>query len=183
MSVVGHRGRVATQLLLHYRHTYAFAPDVELFDSSSTECVGSTEDYLIAGFLELVSEFSDSGSFAYAVYADHHDNIWVVRFRNLKVIKIAVKVVFGEELGDLFAEQLIELSRADLFVALYTSLDTLNDFECGLNAYIAGDEDLFKVVEHIVVNLGLACNCVFKFAPHPLFSFLKTCVELFFLFA
>ena len=56
-----------------YIHT--LGPDLQLFDSGSTEGITCTQHDGVALLLELVGELTDGGGLPYPVHPDDHDDV------------------------------------------------------------------------------------------------------------
>ena len=97
-------------------------------------------------------------------------------------IVVILSMVFAQKRRYLVAKNAIELGSRDILIASHTLLDTLNDFQSGINAHIAGDKDLFEVVEHIVVDFRLTSNSTCQLRKNTLLGLLKTLIESLLLF-
>ena len=101
--------------------------------------------------------------------------------REIPIIVI-LSMVFAQKRRNLVAKNSIELRSRNILIASHTLLDTLNDFQGGINSDIAGDKDFFEVVEHIVVNFRLTSNSTCQLRKNTLLGLLKTLIESLLLF-
>ena len=169
-------------MLLHHRHVNAFAPYFKLFDGSRAECVGGTKHNFVAGLLELIGKLADGCGFAHAVHAHNHNDVRLLdALRQLKVVGGGARC-FGEHLGDFVAQQSVQFSRIDIFVARNAVAYAVDDFQSSVNANVRGDERLFEFVEQIVVDGRFAGNGTRYLTEKALLGLFESFVEGLFLF-
>ena len=60
-------------------------------------------------------------------------------------------------------------------------LNAVDDFERGFHSYIAGNKCFFEIIQHLIIDSGLADNGVTDFAQYAFFTFLKTLIKCLFL--
>lgn len=174
---------VGAHFLLDDGHAYALAPDIELLDGSSAECVGSTEIHLFAVLLELVCQLADGGGFAHTVYANNHYDVWRVGQSRFERHGLG-SIVFCQQAANLLLQHLVQLVGPDVFVAVYALLYLGNHAGSGFDTDVGSYKHLLQIVENLVVYLALADNGASQFRKNILFCFLKTLIEgLLFLFS
>ena len=179
-GVESHRGRVRAHLLLDNRYTHALAPNTELLYGSSTEGVCSAQIYFLTSLLELPGQFTDGSGLSHAIYTYNENDIGLVVTGQIPVI-IVFGIVFCQQFCDLIAQNTIELRGADILIARYTRLDAFDDFQSGIYTYITGDEHLFKIIKHIVIDLRFTSYRTREFIKHAGLGFLKALIECFLL--
>ena len=181
-GVEGHRRGVGADLLLHHGHVGAPAPLLKLLYGGGTESVGGAEHHLVSGTLELGGHLADGGCLAHAVDSHHHYHVGTVSGGDGEIfLRRDLGVVLGKHLGYFLAQQVVELGRADIFVARHTLLETLDDAQCRVDADIRGHEDFLKLVEHVVIDLRLSGYGMRDAVEKAAFGLFKPLVESLFL--
>ena len=179
--VKSHRSRIAAHLLLHHRHAYALTPDAELLNSGCTEGVCSTQVHFLASLFELPGKLSDGGCLAHTVHTYDKYHVRFVVWRQIPVI-IVFRVVLCQQFGYLVTENRIQFRGAYVFVTGNPFLDSPDNLQGRIHANVAGDKHLFKIIQHIVINLRLASNGTRQFIKHTRLGFLQALIECFLLF-
>ena len=72
--VINYCGRVAALVLLNNVCTASLCPDIQLVNSSGTECIGGSKSYLFAALHEVIGKLTDGCGFANTVNTDYKDN-------------------------------------------------------------------------------------------------------------
>ena len=99
----------------------------------------------------------------------------------MEIFQFALKGGLFKHFAHHVDEHVAELLGADIFVAGGAFLEPVDDLHSSVDADIARDESLLKIVEDIVVDLALSGYGVRNFAPHSLLRFLQAGVERFLL--
>ena len=186
-GVVGHRGGVAVEFLLHYLHVGAACPFLELLDGGGAESVGGAEDNLVSGGLVLRGEFADGGGLAYTVDTHHKHDVRAFTLGDVEVAlalrgTVAARSV-GHHIGNDVVEQAVQLLGANVFVAGDTLFEVVDDFDGCLHTHIRRDKDFFELVKKVLVDGAAAQRRAPDFVEKALLGLFKTFVErLFFLF-
>ena len=68
-------------------------------------------------------------------------------------VVIIFRIILSQQIGDLIAENAVQLRGAHILVSSHTLLDALDDFQGGVHTDITRYQHLFQIVKHIVVNL------------------------------
>ena len=163
--------------MLDHGDTGTLTPDVELFDSGGAEGVGCAEHHLVSGGFELGGEFADGGGLAHSVDTHNHYHMGMVAFRNGEVLFGRLIVVFSEKFADFLTEELVKLRGVDIFVAGHTGLDAFDDFKGCVDPYVRGDEHLFEVVKHVIVDFRFSGDGSCDFREETLLGAVKPLVE------
>ena len=173
--IKGYAGRITAHLLFDDRHTYPLTPDTELLHSSSTERVGSSQIYLFTGLFELPGKFPYRRSLANAIHTYHQYHIWLMITWQIPVV-IIFRIVLSQQICNLLLQDAVQFRCWHIFVTSHTFLDTLNDLQRGIHTYVTGDQHLFQIVQHIIVNLRFTSNGTGEFIKHTRFRFLQSLV-------
>ena len=179
--VESHGSGVSALTLLHNRNSYPISPDLELTDGGGTEGVRSTQHDLLASVLEVVGQLADGGCLAHAVHTHNHDDIRLLVGRDVEGGAVA-RLVLLEQAHDLLFQYGIELAGAHVFVAGHARLYALDNLQGGLDAHVGGDEDLLKVVEHLVVDGRLANDGFGNAGEDAGLGLFKSFIEVFLVF-
>ena len=180
--IESHSGRVGAQFLLHYRHSGTFTPHIELLHGGGTEGIGGAKHHLIAGSLELRSEFADGGGFAHTVHTHHHNHVGMMTLGHSEILVGRFVGVFGKKSAYLIAEQTVKLRRIHILVVRHTFLQAFDNLKRGVYAHIGGDENFLQVVEHLIVDFRLACHGTGNFLKQTLLGAVEAFIECFLFF-
>jgi hypothetical protein len=123
----------------------ALPPDLKLFDGRRAERVARGDHHLLAGRLELRGELADRRGLARAVHAHHQHHLRLLRIK---------RQGSGDRFHhprDLGGQKLLDIGGAHH--AAITALGHVGgDAHGGLHAHIGGDQKLFELFEHVVVE-------------------------------
>ena len=180
--VVCNRSGVGAHALLDDRDIGTVSPLHQLLNGSRTECIGSAKINLLASFLVLMRQFSDSCSLSHTVHTNNHNHIRLSRScRDIECVTAIVCIVLHQQLRNLILEQVVEFFCIHELVSCRTLLHTVNDFESGLYTDIRCHENLLKVIEHLVIYLALAGNGAGNLPEYTLFGLGQSLVKNLFL--
>ena len=178
--VKGDRSRVASHLLLYYGASHSLSPDAQLLYCRRPEGIGSTEIHFLAGILELISQFANSGGLAHSIHSHYQYNVRFMVGRQVPVV-VVLGVVLRQEVGYFLTQYTVQFGCRDILVSRHPALYFLNYLQRGVNTDITCNKHLFKIVENVVVNLRLACYGTRQFREHALLCLLQSLVERLFL--
>ncbi|EJW98499.1 hypothetical protein EVA_13394 [gut metagenome] len=178
-SIVGYTCWVAAHLLFDDGYTDTFAPDTELFYCCCSEGIGCAKIHFLAGLLKLVGQFANSGSLTDTVDTYDHDDVRLLVFWNIEAFAVVIAAT-GQECGNFFLKNIVQVTGADVFVACYSFFNPMDDLQSCVYTDVRGDEYIFQFVENFVVYLGFAGNSFGNFTENTGFGLFQTCVQYFF---
>ena len=134
-GVKSHRSRVCTHSLANNWHTNSFRPNCQLINSSSAECIGSTQNNCFSDSFKIVGQLSNGCCFSNSIHANYHNYIWLFSFWQFKILTIS-GIIFFQKCFYFFSENSIQFVGSQIFIACNPCFNPFNDFQSSAHTYI-----------------------------------------------
>src|SRR5882757_9430388 len=148
---------VGAHALFHDRYAYPLAPDRQLINGSSPESVRSPQQDGLAGFFEVIGQFTDGSRFAYAVHSYDQDHMGFMTGRRDEVA-IGLFGSINDNSFYFFLKYPVQFTCIQVLI-LSHSFFYLFDYPYGrIDSHIGAYQGIFQVIQDFFVHGAFAGN-------------------------
>ena len=148
-----------------------------MVDRCGAERIGRADVYFLARFFQLCGQLTDRRGLAHTVDADdhHYERLPVPLLERQCAFCVAVLL---QHRGNLFAQDRVQLGGIHVLVRGYALFDAFDDPHGRIDAHVRGDQYLFQVIEHLLVDLRLAGHGTREFREDAFLGLFQALVEV-----